>query len=492
MAAASSSSARSAARVAPRCSTGVDGSAIYTLYGAVGGDFFGHDVSGGFDVDGDQVPDFMVTAWFDNSNGPLAGRAQVFSGATGLVIHDKTGFSFDLFGNACDMIGDLNGDGRSEFIVGAFSGQGRAQVFNGIDGTSLWNVPGDASGDAFGVDVNAAGDFNNDGFPDFVVGAYLADANGVDSGMARVYSGQTFGTLNTFNGDAAGDEFGDSVAGAGDYDNDGFDDIIVGASTAGALNNGMARVLSGGSGFALATWTGTNLRENLGSSVSGAGDVNNDGYDDVIYGISGDDTAALDAGAAVVRSGFDDSVLHTYLGDAADDTFGSAVEGVGDVNGDGFSDVLVGAFRSDLSGGDAGMARLFQECGGSITEYGSGCAGSGGFTPHLGVRGCPGAGGVLQVSITDGLGSSIALFIVGTAQASFPFGSKCSVLTNPINIVPVAIPLAAGGPGDGEITFSANVPLTVTGQTFTLQVLVQDRALGVGATSSNGVQLVFP
>jgi hypothetical protein len=88
---------------------------------------------------------------------------------------------------------------------------------------------GDSANDQFGISVSGAGDVNGDGFDDLIVGAHLDDNNGGSSGSARVLSGATGAILYTFSGDSAGDQFGFSVSGAGDVDGDGFDDLIVGA-----------------------------------------------------------------------------------------------------------------------------------------------------------------------------------------------------------------------------------------------------------------------
>ena len=106
---------------------------------------------------------------------------------------------------------------------------------------------GDSAGDRFGFFVSGAGDVNNDGFDDFIVGAPYDGNNGPISGSARVFSGATGAILYTVNGDSAGDLFGWSVSGAGDVNNDGFDDFIAGApyDDNNGSDSGSARVFSG-------------------------------------------------------------------------------------------------------------------------------------------------------------------------------------------------------------------------------------------------------
>ena len=114
----------------------------------------------------------------------------------------------------------------------------------------LYTFTGEAAYDRFGFSVSGAGDVNNDGYSDLIVGAVWNDAGGSSAGRAYVYSGQTGGLLYTFTGEAADDRFGVSVSGAGDVNNDGYDDLIVGANwnVAGGNNAGRAYVYSGQTG----------------------------------------------------------------------------------------------------------------------------------------------------------------------------------------------------------------------------------------------------
>ncbi|MHC4815998.1 MAG: hypothetical protein ACYTFN_23275, partial [Planctomycetota bacterium] len=124
------------------------------------------------------------------------------------------------------------------------------------------------------------------------------DNNGSSSGSARVLSGKDGKILHTFNGDSAGDQFGVSVSGAGDVNRDGYADVIVGAYRDGNndTNSGSARVLSGKDGKILYTYDGDFYGDYFGWSVSGAGDVDRDGHADLIVGSGYADYARVFSG----------------------------------------------------------------------------------------------------------------------------------------------------------------------------------------------------
>ena len=164
--------------------------------------------------------------------------------------------------------------------------------------------------------------------------------------------------LYTFNGDAAGDMLGFPVAGAGDVNKDGYLDFVVGAPQLFSPGPGSARVLSGADGAILYTFYGDSVGDTFGGSVAGAGDVNKDGYADVIVGAPNNGT-----GFARVLSGADGTILYTFYGDSVGDTFGQSVVGAGDVNKDGYADIIVGAYGDDDNGAESGSARVFSGLG---------------------------------------------------------------------------------------------------------------------------------
>jgi len=343
------------------------------------GDWFGESVSDAGDVNGDGYADVIVGAYSNDVGGSGAGRAYVYYGgpaadnAADLTLTGEVG---SFFGTSVSGAGDVNGDGYADIIVGAAgynSYQGRAYVYYGGPGADTvpdLTLTGEATDDAFGASVSGAGDVNGDGYGDIIVGADPTFAASANTGRAYVYYGGP-GADNvadlTLTGEAANDAFGFSVSGAGDFSGDGYADVVVGAqgNDAGGANAGRAYVYYGGPGadnVADLTLTGGTAGDLFGISVSGAGDVNGDGYADVIVGASGNDVAGTDAGQAHVfhgGPGADTVADWTLTGEAAEDRFGYSVSGAGDVNGDGYPDVIAGAYSNDAAGSIAGRAYVF-------------------------------------------------------------------------------------------------------------------------------------
>jgi hypothetical protein len=299
----------------------------------------------------------------------------------------------DNFGFALAGSGDFDGDGRPDLIVGAIfnddagSAAGKAYVF---PGARVFGLPpivamtGEAPDDQFGVSVAGAGDVNGDGFSDVIVGARFNDRAASAAGAAFVFFGgrPADGRADlVLTGEFKDDWFGQSVAGAGDVNADGFADLIVGAPFNDDRGSaaGKAYLYLGGprpSAAPAAVLYGDSQADgHFGWSVSGAGDVNGDGFGDVVVGArlfgSGLDRARGRAyvffgGAAV--DGVPDLVL---TGEFKDDWFGHAVGGAGDVNGDGYGDILVGAPFYDVLDGSSFLSaagRIYVFLGGAAPD----------------------------------------------------------------------------------------------------------------------------
>jgi hypothetical protein len=226
----------------------------------------------------------------------------------------------------------------------------------------------------FGVSVADAGDVDNDGHPDLVVGAKWEDAGPIDAGRAYIFSGDGGGLIYQLESPSMEYEgwFGIRVAGPGDVDADGYPDVIIAAcdEDAGATNAGRAYVFSGDGGGLLYSLQSPNPSSDglFGISVCGAGDVNNDGYPDLVVGAYLEDGGAIDAGRAYVFDGYDGGLLHTLVSPSPEygGQFGYWSWGAGDVNSDGYADVIVGAPLEDGGASDAGRAYIFSGDGGGL------------------------------------------------------------------------------------------------------------------------------
>jgi len=334
--------------------------------------FLGTSAAGAGDVNGDGFADVIVGAQFYDNGETDEGAAFVYFGGPGafnatadaLLESNQAGA---LFGTSAAGAGDVNGDGFADVIVGALgydngqTAEGAAFVYFG--GPGAFNLTADAQlesnqANAFlGTSVAGAGDVNGDGFADVIVGAVSYDNGESNEGAAFVY----FGGPGAFNATAdaqlesnqADAQSGVSVAGTGDVNGDGFADVIVGANAYdnGQSNEGAAFVYFGGAGAfnptADAQLESNQISAESGVSVAGAGDVNGDGFADVIVGASRYDNGETDEGAAFLYFGgagaFDATADAQLESNQADAVFGTSVAGAGDVNGDGFADVIVGA-----------------------------------------------------------------------------------------------------------------------------------------------------
>ncbi|MBL8800402.1 MAG: FG-GAP repeat protein [Planctomycetes bacterium] len=291
-----------------RAFSGATGATLFTWYGIAAGDRFGHSVDGGFDTNGDGFGDVIVGAP-DGDNGALlgAGYFATLSGANGATLLLRFGVnSLGQLGAAVAGVGDLNGDGQRDFVVGAPGaiGGGLVTAWSGTATNAapliLWNAFADGVGDEFGCALAGQFDADNDGISDVLVGARSADSVGAtDSGFVRALRGATGFPVFTAHGLSASERLGHSVAVIGNIDNLAGREIV-----ASSLASGLVRVFDPGNNELLITLYGVSLTNQFGASVADAGDLNNDGVRDFVVGEPGFDGPGLtNNGRAVVYSG---------------------------------------------------------------------------------------------------------------------------------------------------------------------------------------------
>ncbi|RKZ17247.1 hypothetical protein DRQ50_05195, partial [bacterium] len=363
---------------------------------------FGTSVASAGDVNGDGLPDILVGAPGLSITHAMEGGAFLWHSVLGGAPNGNPtnadwvympGQTAAALGRSVACAGDVNGDGYADVVVGApeydngQTDEGMVFVFHGsstgLPATADWTHDTGKTDCDYGFSVASAGDMNGDGYSDIIVGAPTYDHPGDSMGLAFVYTGSATG-LHTgapwwhIASNQVGAHLGYCVAPAGDVNGDGFSDVIVGSPfwDTGWVNGGRAQVWHGA---ATAPATGSddnhdwevhydNTGGYMGWSVASAGDVNADGYSDVIIGSPGVNFDGLsDSGFAEVHHGSATGLSEPFT-DWFDGVsvisafFGQAVASAGDVNGDGFSDIVVGA--PGYTGGQDTEGRAFVYYGG--------------------------------------------------------------------------------------------------------------------------------
>ncbi|MGB0133882.1 integrin alpha [Dokdonella sp.] len=408
----------------------IDGSNGFRMDGARQTDQSGWSVSAAGDINGDGIDDLVLGAPYTNHNGGYSGSAYVVFGKSGgfapsfslATLDGINGFRMDgvshddQTGDSVSNAGDINGDGIDDLIIGAFYANSTTNVsgaayvvfgsgsafrpamqLSALNGSNGFRIEGEDSSGEFGLSVSSAGDVNGDGIGDLIIGAPRANGDSIDTGKSYLIFGRSSGfdasfLLSALDGDngvrligaSYRDESGRSVSSAGDINADGIDDVIVGAWKADNSDDtaGSAYVVFGSkvfpsSDFLLSSLDGSNgfrldgvaRSDYAGEIVSGAGDVNGDGVDDLLISAAHANPGSQNAGSVYVYFGsgtafppvvsladLDGFIGMRFDGIAENDGAGHSASGAGDVNNDGVDDLIIGASGTDIAGPASGSS----------------------------------------------------------------------------------------------------------------------------------------
>jgi hypothetical protein len=346
--------------------SGADFSILQSLRGA-GGELLGFSLAWVADADGDGVEDLAVGSPSYNSGAFVfpEGRVQIFSSATWTVLRTFDGASDGAsLGWSLADVGDHDGDGISDLLVGEpyyrrSNGFGQALLFSGADGSTLATLS-DPGSDLFGWSVADVGDTNCDGVDDLGIGAPLTYTTFKYGGAAYVFSGTDESLLQEWTGVSISrsyswyaDELGAFIGAAGDYDGDGCGDVWV-ASNYGANGPAYVKVFSGASGALLRTFDSFNRN----TAVAAVGDLDGDGLTDIAAGGIFQATSIRADDAVALFSSRDGGEFWREDVRTTDSALGAALAAAGDVDRDGRPDFCVSAELDDNVATDAGRVDL--------------------------------------------------------------------------------------------------------------------------------------
>lgn len=338
------------------------GTKIHTWSGVTNFGEFGRSVGAAGDVDGDGYPDVVVGAPETSIVSPTGGYIRMFSGRTGALLYTiPSPIPYIMFGAAVAGVGDIDGDGRADFVAGCSaesdplnpsSQPGSVRLYSGATGTLLMTFYGPSHQANYGGAVSSAGDANNDGTPDILVGMPYVTVALAHDGAVETLSGEWIRqtllgltpaspkVLMTRHGSSAYGSFGSALDVVGKIDGDQCDDIVV-SEPGFNTSTGKAYLISGRTGARIRAVFGVQGYDVFGASVAGLGDVDQDGMADFAVGAP----HYLFGGPAYVRvfSGRTGAILQHIPQFQLYDYFGFSLSGVGDVDQDGSADILIGS-----------------------------------------------------------------------------------------------------------------------------------------------------
>jgi hypothetical protein len=362
-------------------SAGLGAAPVWEVESAQAYAFLGVVASAG-DVNGDGFDDVAIGAPNFDHPEPDEGIAYVYLGsAAGLgalpAWSAEPNMASAAGGAALSSAGDVDGDGLADLLMGAptWPFTGRAYLYLGTpagpEAAPDWTANG--PGGSFGVALSSAGDVNGDGYDDAAVGAPYCYDGSKDEGCAYLYLGSASGlshlTAWAVEADQADDRLGTSVSAAGDVDGDGYGDLVVGVpdyrDVFAAMDGAAFLYLGSSTGLGAAPaaiLTSGQISSVLGDAVVGAGDMNGDGFDDVAAGAPFFSNGQASEGRIFLNLGSSGGWVGAPLTaepNRANSGFGLSLARAGDVDADGYDDLLVGAPFYDDGQKDEGSAWLF-------------------------------------------------------------------------------------------------------------------------------------
>ncbi len=309
---------------------------------------FGMQVGAAGDVDGDGVPDYLVAT--RNFPGYPA-EVRVFSGSSDQILQTYRQLYDYYYKSGIAGLGDVNGDGYGDILIGTviFSGLDKSVLFSVDDVV----VPSSAPAISYRVG-HVLGDLDQDGVKDFAISSRLTDANGADYREIVFYSGASRAVLHVMTSELGDALFGNRVVDAGDVNGDGSSDFLLQTLVDnGGVLDFRILVISGADASELYSFSEADVSGSFNRGMSGVGDFNADGFDDFAFVSStftGENDPILDT--LHIRSGRDGVSLMKIVPEPASvglSYFGYALAGGGDINGDGVPDVVVGGHYYGLS-----------------------------------------------------------------------------------------------------------------------------------------------
>lgn len=446
--------------------SGLTGDLLWSRNADFAGDAFGWSVDGIGDITGDGRSEIIVGAPLWDNNGTWdanGGKVYILPGTGAGTVATWSYNSLNArLGQVVRGFGDITGDGVGDFAFSipyrdsnGLTDNGYVSVYSGATITFLFSRVGTESNAWYGYSLDVVRATGAQATSRWIVGEPGVDGAGFNRGQARLLDG--FGnTVSLFAGSTDEEWTGAAVAGLGDANNDGWEDYAIAAPYADILfvgaDAGLVRVWSGASTSILFSGSGATAGANFGQSLSKCGDFNGDNRDDVLVGAPNDTSAAVGAGEARVLSGLNGSTLASWYG-GLNDHMGRSVSDAGDLNADGFADVIVGANDAPLG---AGEAYVYLGNVDSPTIYCTAKVNSQGCTPQISTTGVPSLSiaDSFRIEATNVINNKFGLLFWGSGSNNSPFLGGTLCVAPPFTRANTMNSSGNAGPDDCSGTYS--------------------------------------